>query len=68
MQNFPFRLVDQLARCLGFKLIRIQGSHHLYAAPGTDVNLNFQPRRDGTAKPYQLRQLLRAADGKTGAH
>ncbi|HVR39258.1 MAG TPA: type II toxin-antitoxin system HicA family toxin [Thermoanaerobaculia bacterium] len=41
---------------LGFQL-RTVGSHHIFARSGVAEILNLQPRRDGTAKPYQVKQI-----------
>ncbi|MEZ4525998.1 MAG: type II toxin-antitoxin system HicA family toxin [Desulfobacterales bacterium] len=45
------------AEAFGFKLVRISGSHHIYAHPGVAELLNLQNVR-GMAKDYQIRQLL----------
>jgi len=33
------------------------GSHHVLSRVGVAEILNLQPRRDGSAKPYQVRQV-----------
>ena len=45
-----------LLQWLGFSL-RISGSHRIFSREGVVEILNLQPRKDGTAKPYQLRQV-----------
>ena len=54
-----------LAACHGFIFRRTLGSHHIYENPdlGPDKNrnLNFQ-NVGGKAKPYQVRQLLKAIE------
>jgi len=50
-----------LAECYGFVHDRTTGSHHIYKRPGYMKLLNFQNVR-GTAKPYQVRQLLAAIE------
>jgi hypothetical protein len=55
-QTIPFEELVALLKQLGFKL-RIAGSHHIFAHGAVAEILNLQPRRDGTAKPYQVRQV-----------
>jgi len=40
-------------------LDRTRGSHHIYIHPDIAELLSIQPRKDGKAKPYQLRQFLK---------
>ena len=35
---------------------RVNGSHHIFGVEGIPENINLQPRRDGMAKTYQMRQ------------
>jgi len=37
--------------------MRISGSHRIFSREGVAEILNLQPRRDGTAKPYQVKQV-----------
>ena len=46
-------------RYLGFDE-RIRGRHHVYRKRGIPEKVNLQ-RDDGNAKPYQVRQVRRAA-------
>lgn len=46
-----------LVEAHGFDLVRVAGSHHLYAHREHPVMLNLQEVR-GQAKPYQVRQFL----------
>jgi hypothetical protein len=55
-QNIAFDELLGLLRWWGFSM-RISGSHHICSREGVAEILNLQPRRDGTAKPYQLRQV-----------
>ena len=48
-------LCTLLAR-LGFAE-RQRGSHRIFSRDGVAEILNLQPRADGTAKPYQVRQV-----------
>ena len=41
---------------LGFRE-RIRGSHHIMTRDGVEEILNIQPKSDGAAKPYQVRQV-----------
>ncbi|HKR63597.1 MAG TPA: type II toxin-antitoxin system HicA family toxin [Thermoanaerobaculia bacterium] len=43
-------------RYLGFEL-RAAGSHHILSKEGVAEIFNLQPRSDGTAKPYQVKQV-----------
>jgi hypothetical protein len=45
-----------LLQYLGFR-VRTAGSHHIVSREGMTEILNLQPRRDGTAKPYQVKQV-----------
>jgi len=55
-QNIAFAELVSLLRYLGFEL-RMAGSHHILSNQGVVEILNLQPRRDGTAKPYQVKQV-----------
>lgn len=48
-----------LARAFGFRLDRIEGRHHILIHPQLPKRLNLQPD-DSKAKPYQVRDLLKA--------
>lgn len=61
LRNVAFRDLERLAEALGFRRVRVSGSHHLYAHPQLDELVNLQAVR-GQAKPYQIRQLLRLVD------
>ena len=56
---------DELLKWLadnGFSLEKINGSHHLFRHPITRKKLNFQPDKNGKAKPYQIKQAIKAID------
>ena len=55
-QNIAFDELVTLLRSLGFAL-RTAGSHHIFSRQDVTEILNLQPRRDGTAKPYQVKQV-----------
>jgi len=56
--NLRFDELCQLAEACGFEWVHGTGSHRVYAREGVVEILNFQPRKDGKAKAYQVRQLL----------
>jgi hypothetical protein len=55
-QNIAFDELVALLRRFGFSL-RTTGSHHIFTREGVVEILNLQPRRDGSAKPYQVKQV-----------
>lgn len=61
--NFSFSDVCDLAECYGYEFERQSGSHNIYKNSRSDFTqfqfMNFQNFK-GKAKPYQIRQLLRA--------
>jgi hypothetical protein len=54
--NVDFNDAERLLEAVGFEKVRVAASHHIYAHPGIQEQINMQNRR-GQAKPYQLRQL-----------
>ena len=61
MQNVSFRDMVKLVEGLGFRLLRVTGSHHIFAHPGIPEQVNLQDV-GGQAKPYQIRQFLRLVE------
>ena len=61
-RNVDFDQAMQWLYDQGFLLEQINGSHHILRHPGTKTKLNFQPDKSGNAKPYQLKQALKAID------
>ena len=55
VSNIRLRDMRRLLTNLGFTE-RINGSHHIYLRAGIAESINLQPRRDGMAKTYQIRQ------------
>jgi predicted RNA binding protein YcfA (HicA-like mRNA interferase family) len=55
-QNISFAELVALLQHFGFELRRA-GSHHIFSRGGVAEIVNLQPRRDGTAKPYQVKQV-----------
>ena len=60
-KNIRFSEVVKLANAFGFKLDRINGSHHIFAHPDIQGLINLQ-NVNGKAKPYQIHQLLRTIE------
>ncbi len=60
--TLPFADLCKLAECYGFIHRRPTGAHRIYKHPREPRLLNLQPRPDGTAKAYQVRELLDAID------
>lgn len=46
---------------LGFELLRVHGSHHIFRHPQVHELVNLQQVR-GQVKPYQIRQFLRIVE------
>lgn len=59
--NVRFRDLVALAEALGFRIARIEGSHHVLIHPDMPELLNLQEVK-GEAKPYQVKQLLRLVE------
>ncbi len=56
-KNIRFSEAAACAEACGFRLDRINGSHHIFIHPGIPELLNLQDVK-GKAKPYQIKQLL----------
>lgn len=56
-KNIRFVEVTNCAEMFGFRLARINGSHHIYTHPDIPALLNLQ-NVGGQAKPYQVKQFL----------
>jgi predicted RNA binding protein YcfA (HicA-like mRNA interferase family) len=59
--NVRFAEMQRLLDAFGFRLLRVSGSHHIYARPGLREQINLQDVR-GKAKPYQIRQFLKLVE------
>ena len=57
-KNIRFTEAVACAEAFGFRLSRINGSHHIYVHPDVTELVNLQSVH-GQAKPYQIQQLLR---------
>lgn len=60
--NVRFQDFCTLMEYFAFVLVRVRGSHHLYQHPDIDEVMNVQPRKDGLAKAYQVRQFLKLVE------
>ena len=63
--NFAFREICELAECKGWEFRRQSSSHFIFENPKlTQEQGRVQNLQDfkGKAKPYQVRQLLRAIE------
>jgi predicted RNA binding protein YcfA (HicA-like mRNA interferase family) len=58
-KNVRFQDFCTLLEYFGFVRVRVRGSHHLYQHPDIDELMNVQPKKDGLAKAYQVRQFLK---------
>ena len=61
LNNVAFADLVDLVEGFGFGLVRVNGSHHIFAQPGIDELINLQ-RVGREAKPYQIRQFLRLVE------
>ena len=50
-----------LVEAFGFRLSRVNGSHHMFVHPQVQELVNLQ-EVNGKAKPYQIRQFLRLVE------
>jgi predicted RNA binding protein YcfA (HicA-like mRNA interferase family) len=57
-KNIRFAEAVTCAEAFGFRLSRINGSHHIYIHTDIPELVNLQ-NVNGQAKPYQVKQLLR---------
>ena len=54
--NINFVELLALLNVLGFKC-RIRGDHFIHTKEGIGHIINIQPKKDGKAKPYQVKQI-----------
>jgi predicted RNA binding protein YcfA (HicA-like mRNA interferase family) len=60
-KNVRFSEAVAIAEVFGFRLDRVNGSHHIFVHPKIPELLNLQDLK-GKAKPYQVKQLLQLAE------
>jgi len=56
-RNVKFSELVTLVEAFGFTLIRVKGSHHIFARDDIPAIVNLQ-NDQGEAKPYQVKQFL----------
>lgn len=61
VQNVRFSDFVGLVEAFGFRLSRVEGSHHVFTHPDVRELLNLQEVGQ-QAKPYQIRQFLRLVE------
>jgi hypothetical protein len=59
--NIRFDDLVSVVEAFGFRLSRVNGSHHIFVHDAIPKLLNLQDRA-GKAKPYQIRQFLALMD------
>jgi predicted RNA binding protein YcfA (HicA-like mRNA interferase family) len=60
-RNVRFADFRGVVEAFGFHVVRVSGSHHVFAHAGITELVNLQEVA-GEAKPYQIRQLLRIVE------
>lgn len=60
-KNIRFSDFKSLVEAYGFRLERINGSHHIFSHPDLDELINLQSVKS-QAKMYQVRQLLKLVE------
>ena len=55
--NIAFDDIVTLVQAFGFRLSRVNGSHHIFENTAIGEPINFQNKK-GKAKPYQIKQFL----------
>jgi predicted RNA binding protein YcfA (HicA-like mRNA interferase family) len=56
-KNIKFEEFVKLVQAFGFKLDRVNGSHHIFKREGIEELINLQ-NVQGEIKPYQIKQFL----------
>lgn len=60
-KNVRFDDMVKLVEGFGFRLSRVNGSHHIFVHPAVRELVNLQ-NVHGEAKPYQIQQFLRLVE------
>ncbi len=60
-KNIQFSEMVTLVEAFGFRLSRVNGSHHIFVHPNVREIVNLQ-EVNGKAKPYQIRQFLQLVE------
>lgn len=58
-KNLSFREMETLLKQLGFACTRVKGDHFIYSRKDCPAIINIQPDKDGTVKPYQIKQAIK---------
>ena len=61
LRNVAFGDVVTMVEGFGVRLVRMNGSHHIFSHPDVAELANLQDVK-GEAKPYQIRQFLRLVE------
>ena len=61
LSNVGIQDFQRLMVAFGFVLVRVRGSHHIYAHSEVPELIDLQPRK-GEVKPYQIRQFLQLVE------
>ena len=62
MKSISGKELAKLLEKNGWKLLRIQGSHHIYGKSGNDARLSVPVHKNQTLKVGLLRHLLKLAE------
>lgn len=57
-KSLKYKDLCKLAEYFGYEFRNQEGSHETYKHPKTKSMMNFQPTKNGEAKPFQVKQLL----------
>jgi predicted RNA binding protein YcfA (HicA-like mRNA interferase family) len=60
-KNVNFNDFCLLVEAFGFKLTRVNGSHHIFKSPEVNELINLQNVK-GEVKPYQVSQVLKLVE------
>ena len=60
-RNISFDEIVTLVEAFGFRLKRVNGSHHIFVHPQVQELVNLQ-EVSGKAKPYQVHQFLKLVE------
>jgi len=60
-RNISFNEIIALVEAFGFRLTRVNGSHHTFVHPQVKELVNLQ-EVNGKAKPYQVNQFLKLVE------
>lgn len=61
-KNISFNDFVHLVEAFGFRLDRINGSHHYFVHRTAPTGFPIQPDQNGQAKHYQLRQFIKLVE------